>query len=243
MDLLYKDFNAYIKAEGEYLASLPPSSSRNDSLMDTKPGPPVAPMPSAQQNFDPGSLSRSSRDSAHHRPPSTSSSTTRHRDEGGRNSVDSRSRKRPHGSRSSSRSSSRSRGRGHSRRHGDVSSSSHRRYRHHTPSTNQKHLESGGGGDRKREASPEIPLPDDPNFLAPSKRMSALLRMLADSRILSTAELEEIEKFVAERKRRLLGEGETPQASEYLSYSSFFPILYTRCRLWVLYGLLSPDDL
>lgn len=54
----------------------------------------------------------------------------------------------------------------------------------------------------------EIPVPDDPNFLAPSKRMSALLKMLADSRILSAAELDEIAKFVAERKARLNSGGE-----------------------------------
>ncbi|KAG5454810.1 Nuclear receptor coactivator 5 [Clonorchis sinensis] len=47
--------------------------------------------------------------------------------------------------------------------------------------------------------------PEDHTFLAPSRNMVTLLRMLADSRILSIGELDEISAFVQERKRRLEG--------------------------------------
>ncbi|TGZ71353.1 hypothetical protein CRM22_002698 [Opisthorchis felineus] len=47
--------------------------------------------------------------------------------------------------------------------------------------------------------------PEDHTFLAPSRNMVTLLRMLADSRILSIGELDEIAAFVQERKRRLEG--------------------------------------
>ncbi|KAM7533266.1 hypothetical protein Aperf_G00000124488 [Anoplocephala perfoliata] len=60
-------------------------------------------------------------------------------------------------------------------------------------------------------AETDIPLPDDPSFLVPSKRMSTLLRMLADSRALSVGELDEILAFVTERKTRLINE---PSKSE-----------------------------
>ncbi|VDP88243.1 unnamed protein product [Echinostoma caproni] len=46
---------------------------------------------------------------------------------------------------------------------------------------------------------------EDHTFLAPSRNMVTLLRMLADSRILSIGELDEIAAFVQERKRRLEG--------------------------------------
>ncbi|CAH8641528.1 unnamed protein product [Dicrocoelium dendriticum] len=46
---------------------------------------------------------------------------------------------------------------------------------------------------------------DDHTFLAPNRNLVTLLRMLADSRILSIGELDEIAAFVQERKRRLEG--------------------------------------
>lgn len=51
-----------------------------------------------------------------------------------------------------------------------------------------------------------IPAPDDPNFLAPSRHVAVLLRMLADSRILSVGELDEISAFIAQRRARLTSE-------------------------------------
>ncbi|CAL8108667.1 unnamed protein product [Calicophoron daubneyi] len=45
----------------------------------------------------------------------------------------------------------------------------------------------------------------DDTFLAPNRNLVTLLRMLADSRILSIGELDEIATFVQERKRRLEG--------------------------------------
>lgn len=53
------------------------------------------------------------------------------------------------------------------------------------------------------EETEEIPLPDDPGFIPPSKRISALLRMLADSRVLSIGELDEVLAFVTQRKVKL----------------------------------------
>ncbi|VDL62254.1 unnamed protein product [Hymenolepis diminuta] len=53
------------------------------------------------------------------------------------------------------------------------------------------------------EETEEIPLPDDPSFIPPSKRISALLRMLADSRVLSIGELDEVLAFVSQRKVKL----------------------------------------
>nr|CAH8861075.1 unnamed protein product [Trichobilharzia regenti] len=47
--------------------------------------------------------------------------------------------------------------------------------------------------------------PEDANFLPPSRHLASLLRMLADSRVLSIGELDEISAFVLERKRRLEG--------------------------------------
>ncbi|CAH8597468.1 unnamed protein product [Schistosoma bovis] len=47
--------------------------------------------------------------------------------------------------------------------------------------------------------------PDDANFLPPSRHLASLLHMLADSRVLSVGELDEITVFVQERKRRLEG--------------------------------------
>ncbi|VDM17592.1 unnamed protein product [Hydatigera taeniaeformis] len=51
-----------------------------------------------------------------------------------------------------------------------------------------------------------IPAPDDPSFLAPSRHVAVLLRMLADSRILSVGELDEISAFIAQRRARLTSE-------------------------------------
>ncbi|CDS43639.1 nuclear receptor coactivator 5 [Echinococcus multilocularis] len=51
-----------------------------------------------------------------------------------------------------------------------------------------------------------IPAPDDPNFLAPTRHVAVLLRMLADSRILSVGELDEISAFIAQRRARLTSE-------------------------------------
>ncbi|KAA0199534.1 Nuclear receptor coactivator 5, partial [Fasciolopsis buskii] len=54
-------------------------------------------------------------------------------------------------------------------------------------------------------SAPEGNVEEDHTFLAPSRNMVSLLRMLADSRILSIGELDEIAAFVQERKRRLEG--------------------------------------
>ncbi|THD28434.1 Nuclear receptor coactivator 5 [Fasciola hepatica] len=54
-------------------------------------------------------------------------------------------------------------------------------------------------------AVPDGNVEEDHTFLAPSRNMVTLLRMLADSRILSIGELDEIAAFVQERKRRLEG--------------------------------------
>ncbi|KAH8858348.1 Nuclear receptor coactivator 5 isoform 1 [Schistosoma japonicum] len=47
--------------------------------------------------------------------------------------------------------------------------------------------------------------PEDSTFMPPSRHLASLLRMLADSRVLSVGELDEISAFVQERKRRLEG--------------------------------------
>ncbi|BHF81700.1 nuclear receptor coactivator 5 [Sparganum proliferum] len=50
------------------------------------------------------------------------------------------------------------------------------------------------------EAAPD---PDDPAFIKPSRHVATLLRMLADSRVLSVGELDELAAFIAERRARL----------------------------------------
>ncbi|VDM03128.1 unnamed protein product, partial [Schistocephalus solidus] len=57
------------------------------------------------------------------------------------------------------------------------------------------------------DAAPE---PDDPAFIKPSRHVVTLLRMLADSRVLSVGELDELAAFIAERRARL--------TSQYTSY-------------------------
>lgn len=47
---------------------------------------------------------------------------------------------------------------------------------------------------------------EDPGFLPPSRHIAALLRMLADSRVLSVGELDELAAFIAERRARLTNE-------------------------------------
>ncbi|CAH8610033.1 unnamed protein product [Schistosoma rodhaini] len=51
--------------------------------------------------------------------------------------------------------------------------------------------------------------PDDASFLPPSRHLASLLHMLADSRVLSVGELDEITVFIQERKRRLEGRRNT----------------------------------
>ncbi|VEL37943.1 unnamed protein product [Protopolystoma xenopodis] len=46
---------------------------------------------------------------------------------------------------------------------------------------------------------------DDPTFLAPNRMVAKLLRMLADSRILSLGELDQVAEFVAKRRVLLSG--------------------------------------
>ncbi|CAH8861864.1 unnamed protein product [Trichobilharzia szidati] len=56
--------------------------------------------------------------------------------------------------------------------------------------------------------------PEDADFLPPSRHLASLLRMLADSRVLSIGELDEISAFVQERKRRLEGHRTAVASSE-----------------------------
>nr|CDS34191.1 expressed protein [Hymenolepis microstoma] len=212
MDLLFNDFNSYIHTESEYLAAAPlplptptiinhppplPSTKQNHQgppptpvvptplhTIQQAPAPQRSPEVTVSSQLEPNSSKPQRRFS----PPSL----TRRR--GGRSSIEPRLLKRHRSSRSSSHSSSRSAARGYSRHFGPPQSS------HHRSSSSLLH------GQHQRQPGGdivEIPVPDDPSFLVPSKRMSALLRMLADSRILSAAELDEIAKFVAERKARL----------------------------------------
>ncbi|VDO07101.1 unnamed protein product [Rodentolepis nana] len=202
LNLLFSDFYSYIHAECDYLATgpLPPSTPIVDNhpppLPSTKENQQVPPphqiLPAPQQlpevnksQLEPNSSKLPSQ--CRLSPPSL---TRRH--ESGQNSIGSHSRKRHRSSRSSSHSSSRSGARGYSHHFGPPKSS-----HHGSPSSLR------GPHQRQPKDDVEIPVPDDPNFLVPSKRMSALLKMLADSRILSAAELDEIAKFVAERKARL----------------------------------------
>ncbi|KAL5107041.1 hypothetical protein TcWFU_008110 [Taenia crassiceps] len=102
---------------------------------------------------------------------------------------------------SSSRRPHRSRRRSH---HQQQRKQSHLHHRHHHPQQ-QRSARVGVNtfGTLEMET---IPAPDDPNFLAPSRHVSVLLRMLADSRILSVGELDEISAFIAQRRARLTGE-------------------------------------
>ena len=83
---------------------------------------------------------------------------------------------------------------------------SHRRARHRQVgvSTETTTVEVGTPDDAPETAL--IPAPDDPTFLPPSKHVAALLRMLADSRVLSLGELNELAFFIDERRARLRNE-------------------------------------
>ncbi|VDK22257.1 unnamed protein product [Taenia asiatica] len=112
---------------------------------------------------------------------------------------------------SSSRHLHRSRRRSHQLQQQKQSHSHHRR--HHPQRQRLGWEEADAFGTAGMET---IPTPDDPNFLAPSRHVAVLLRMLADSRILSVGELDEISAFIAQRRARLTGElitGVNPNAA------------------------------
>lgn len=60
-----------------------------------------------------------------------------------------------------------------------------------------------------------IPAPDDPTFLPPSRHIAVLLRMLADSRVLSLGELDELAAFIEARRARLSSELTARKAISY----------------------------
>ncbi|KAL5969937.1 Nuclear receptor coactivator 5 [Taenia solium] len=112
---------------------------------------------------------------------------------------------------SSSRHLHRSKRRSHQLQQQKQSHSHHRR--HHPQRQRLGWEEADTFGTAGMET---IPTPDDPNFLAPSRHVAVLLRMLADSRILSVGELDEISAFIAQRRARLTGElitGVNPNAA------------------------------
>ncbi|KAM7533458.1 hypothetical protein Aperf_G00000124498 [Anoplocephala perfoliata] len=194
MELLFNDFSGYLLAEREYLSSIPshppPPAAMNDRLS-----------PPGLSHHPPLTVPRSSEVAVpppHHHYLREGPKQRRSFPPPRRRERDTERRKRRRSSQSSSCSSSRSNRSHHNKRTSSSiyflpsqSIQNHHRHRQHETS----HV--------------ELPDPDDPNFLAPSKRMSTLLKMLADSRILSAGELDEITSFVAERKARLNREAKT----------------------------------
>ncbi|VDD82841.1 unnamed protein product [Mesocestoides corti] len=81
--------------------------------------------------------------------------------------------------------------------------------------------------------------PDDPTFLAPSRHISTLLRMLADSRVLSGGELDELGAFVAERRARLTNEYSTAPEDSAVSNAA----LKSRILEMLYPGLKSSSSL
>lgn len=73
----------------------------------------------------------------------------------------------------------------------------------------------------RSDAAPED---DDPTFLPPSRHIVTLLRMLADSRVLSVGELDELATFIAERRARLTGEFSAGIVFSYRSIQAQFPL-------------------
>lgn len=72
------------------------------------------------------------------------------------------------------------------------------------PSTNQESTAQSSSPIGNVNPGPMLrPEPDDPSFLAPSRHVATLLRMLADSRVLSVGELDELISFIGERRSRL----------------------------------------